>query len=508
MRVLSALVLLSFVVVATGCVDRIVTADDYVAPDFRRPSVEHRVPLNGAVNTPIDHQITIWFDKLMNEESVRELTTIWREVLADNIAAVAVRGELAFAAKANGGVFRGSDVGREWLWRSETNPTFSATRLVVSGGDLIAIADGTIWRSSDDAATFSPSNVGFAGGDALSLTVAPSDASILYLTSEAAGVYRSNDGGATWDARNSGLRLGRPVVAAAVHPSDPDVVIVTTDVDFVYRSQDGGASWVRMRDGLTDRHFVDVAFANSDPSVVYVVAVDGTVYRSADGGATWAVTALDPADAAGFAIAANPADANRVVAATSDGVFSSQDAGQTWSQRAVRTLEGVSIDIEHVSQILFSNDGTLLIASDAGVVRGGATGELLLEDTVLLDNLRLDGTMAFENWRDTTMVVALRNYHDPMSADTAYINPYINERALAAWFANGKQGDPPVEAYPLATKVTFTSGTPLARNALYRIHVPGSFGEDLFEYAGQRGVEDIHGNSKETHFYSSFRTEP
>lgn len=508
MRVLAAITLFCFAAVATGCVDRIVTDEDYTAPDFRRPSVEHRVPIGSAVNMPVDEPLTIWFDKLMNEESVRALTFFWREVPANNMRAVAADGNLVYAARSNGGVFRSNDGGRQWLWRSEANPTFNARSLVISNGALVALAGGTVWRSTDEGASFSPSNSGFSGEDGLSLTASPSHPGVLYLTTEATGVYRSTDGGVTWESRSSGLRLGRPILAVAVHPANPDIVAVTTDVDFVYRSENGGQSWARVRDGLTDRHFVDIAFAPGNPDVAYVISVDGTVYRSEDVGTTWAVTAFDPDAAEGFAVAVDPADPDRVSAATNEGLFTSMDGGATWVGRSVVAADGSSVDVEVVRQVLYSEDGTLFVASNAGILRGGTTGNILLEDSVVLDNLRVEGSMTFERWRDTTMVVAPRDYHDPMSADTSFINPYINERALAAWFANGKQGEPPVEAYPEATRVTFTPNMPLASNALYRMRVPGTFEEDLYTYTGARGVEDIHGNSMETSFESGFRTEP
>lgn len=507
MRNLTPLVLLVFALTSTGCADRIVTDDDFVMPDYARPGVELVVPLNNSVNVGPDEPITIWFDKLMNEESLMSLLEIWRNVPLNRIRSIAIDGSDILAARSNGGLFRSTDGGRSWLWLSEGFPRFNASELIESGGSLLALSNGTIWRSSDGGASFSESNSGLAGDGGNSIASAPGNSSIVYLTTEADGVYRSTDGGASWEPRSDGLRSGRPVIAVAVHPADPDIVFVTTDVDFIYRSEDGGGSWTRVRNGLSDRHFVSIAFAASDPNTLYAMSVGGTVYRSEDGGTNWTLTVLDAPEATGFVVAVSGTDANRVTAASSEGIFTSGNGGVSWAQLTTSTLDGDDVEIERVDALRILDDGALLAGTDAGILRGSSAG-LVLVDDVIRDNLFIEGSMTFESWEDTTMVIALTDYHDALSADTSFINPYINERALAGWFARGKQGDPPVEAYPEATKVTFTPSRSLARDAGYLIRIPGTFEEDLQTYTGSRGVEDIHGNSKETHRTTSFGTEP
>lgn len=505
MRFLTIVILVS--VVLAGCADRIVTDSDYEVPRFDRPSVEHISPRNTSVNVPADAPVSIWFDMLMDEESVRSLVEIWRDVRAVNILALTGSEDLVFASGEGSGIFRSIDGGGSWDWRSEGMSGFSAADLVMTSGGLLAVAEGTVWRSSDEGATFSVSDSGLPSDDARSLAVAPGDPSVVYLTTDANGVFRSSDGGSTWQARSDGLRLGRPVVDAAVHPTNPDIVAVTTDVDFVYMTDDGGSSWVRTRDGLTDRHLVDVAFAVSDPDVLYVISDGGQVFRSSDGGASWLAAEDGTTGEAGFAIAVSEGDANHVVAASSEGVHFSLDGGQSWREIPMSTHGGDSVEISYITEAMVLADGTVYVGADVGILRGNTTA-LFLEDHVERENLLVEGTMKFEVWQDTTMMVELRDHHDPLSADTTFINPYINERALAAWFANGKKGDPPVEAYPDATRMTFTPDRPLPRGASFRVRVPGTFEEDLHRLTGSRGVEDVHGNSKETHFDASFSTEP
>src|SRR5690625_7905867 len=78
MRFLTIVILVS--VVLAGCADRIVTDSDYEVPRFDRPSVEHISPRNTSVNVPTDAPVSIWFDMLMDEESVRSLRSEERRV--------------------------------------------------------------------------------------------------------------------------------------------------------------------------------------------------------------------------------------------------------------------------------------------------------------------------------------------------------------------------------------------------------------------------------------------
>ena len=81
----------------------------------------------------------------------------------------------------------------------------------------------------------------------------------MYVITRGDGVYRSDDGGNTWIATNSGLPKGigappvAPIESAVLDPTNPEVVYVAAEAMGIYRTSDGGRTWVRANSGLPDQ---------------------------------------------------------------------------------------------------------------------------------------------------------------------------------------------------------------------------------------------------------------
>lgn len=112
------------------------------------------------------------------------------------------------------------------------------------------------------------------------------------------GVYRSTDGGATWELRatspNFYNQQGWYDNTLDAHPTDPDIVYAGGV--HIYRSLDGGATFAQISNtsGVNEVH-VDQhgwAFDPVDPSIVYA-ACDGGIYRSTNGGSAWTYRSTD-----------------------------------------------------------------------------------------------------------------------------------------------------------------------------------------------------------------------
>jgi len=184
-----------------------------------------------------------------------------------------------------------------------------------------AAASGGIWKTTNGGVTWTPTfqdEYSISIGD---IAVAPSDGDVLYVgTGECNnqrssywgnGVYRSIDGGESWDYM--GLDGTEHIGRIVVHPHNADVVFVAAlgalykanDARGLYRSKDGGQNWERVKHSGPDTGFVDVVFDPTDPDTLFAASYErrrrawnfsaggegSRIYRSRDGGDSW--TMLD-----------------------------------------------------------------------------------------------------------------------------------------------------------------------------------------------------------------------
>ncbi|MEW5982485.1 MAG: glycosyl hydrolase [Acidobacteriota bacterium] len=231
-----------------------------------------------------------------------------------------------------------------------------------TGGGLWKTTDGgTTWRAVSDR-HFTSSSVG-------AVVVAPSNPDVVYAGTgetqlrgniiQGDGVYKSTDGGKTWS--HSGLRDSMAIARLRVHPSNPDLVYAAvlghpyaaSPERGVFRSKDGGKTWQRIlfRDDKTGA--VDLSMHPGNPQTLYAALWEvfrtphslssggpgSGLFTSTDGGDSWSELTKNPGLPAGIwgkvGVAVSPADANRVYAIVENekgGVFLSNDAGATWTQ--------------------------------------------------------------------------------------------------------------------------------------------------------------------------------
>ena len=175
------------------------------------------------------------------------------------------------------------------------------------------------------------------------------------------GVYRSLDGGGTWE--NMGLRASERIGSIRIDPRDSDVVYVAAQGPLwsgggergVYKTEDGGATWALVLAGANEYTGAnEVVLDPNDPDVLYAAMhqrqrnvaalIDGGpgsgIHKSTDGGATWRelTAGLPDEDLGKIGLALAPQD-SQVLYATIElahrggGFYRSVDGGASWEQR-------------------------------------------------------------------------------------------------------------------------------------------------------------------------------
>src|SRR6266850_5690306 len=155
-------------------------------------------------------------------------------------------------------------------------------------------------------------------------------------------VYKSTDGGLTWNVSDTGLGgvtfvsslASKGLGGVQVDPSNPTIVYAATVNKGMFKSIDGGASWSAINTGLPANlsgKGGNFRIAASNTSVLYV-QTGGLLYKTIDGGANWTNVWTDPVVAGKFARAPeiDPTNPNIVYVASSGGLYKTTDGGTSW----------------------------------------------------------------------------------------------------------------------------------------------------------------------------------
>lgn len=302
------------------------------------------------------------------------------------------------------GVFRSDDGGVSWTTvrrhggRLAVAPS-DPSRLYLATGE------GLLETSRDGGDTWTPAAPFPLPDSALSadeggVAVAPSDPETVFVLlriptdhgyPDELRLLRSDDGGGSWEVTH--VIQGRVVISQSgvdvvLDPEDPSTIypVLTSGV---YRSRDGGATWEPRSDGLpaytagsgpeaTTRVPIETLVIDPEhPSTLYAgLATDpghdfrGGVYRSTDGGATWTLASGGlPLPMTVHALAFDPGDSEALYAGTPRGVFRSPDGGAHWSPtpgNLPTPVASVAIDPRRPARLFAGADNRRLFVSDDG----------------------------------------------------------------------------------------------------------------------------------------------
>ncbi len=237
---------------------------------------------------------------------------------------------------------------------------------------------GGIWKTVDGGRTWENISDGFFGGSVGAISVSKSDPNVIYVgggektlrgnVSSGYGVWKSVDAGKTWI--QSGLPKSRHIPRIAIHPTNPDIVYAgvlgniykPTQDRGVYKSTDGGKTWNKVLFANADAGAVDLTLDPNNPRIIYASTWNArrtpyslssggkgsALWKSTDSGKSWKEISTNrgfPKDTLGIiGVTVSPVDSERVWAIVENkekgGVYRSDDGGDTWtllnSERSLR----------------------------------------------------------------------------------------------------------------------------------------------------------------------------
>ena len=227
---------------------------------------------------------------------------------------------------------------------------------------------GGVWRTQDGGNSWENISDGYFGGSIGSVAVSEWDNNVIYVgggeatvrgnVSSGYGLWKSTDAGKTWS--DIGLKNSRHVPRIRIHPRNPDLVYAAVLGDLfkpsadrgVYRSKDGGKTWEKILFANDNAGAVDLILDPNNPRIIYASTwrikrtpyslesggEGSALWKSTDGGDNWTNISTNKGLPKGIwgivGVTVSPVNSNRVYAIIENdkgGVYRSDDGGETWN---------------------------------------------------------------------------------------------------------------------------------------------------------------------------------
>ena len=242
------------------------------------------------------------------------------------------------------GIFAYKDGGKAWTkveagWAQDAELSFFAA----SGGDLLAVADGKGYLSADAGVAWREIKIGPTTGD-LEISCFAAVGAVLYAGVAASGLFRSDDGGASWAPVETGFPSQEKISAfVRMGPGLFTAVRTWGQAGRLFVQEEGSAGWEPLEMALPEETWIScftVAGSN------LIAGTNSGLFLSGDRGRTWAPVGPAPKAPIGdgeqeegaqdsgdrLGVCCFETVGSRVLAGTDDGIFLTEDRGRTWSR--------------------------------------------------------------------------------------------------------------------------------------------------------------------------------
>jgi photosystem II stability/assembly factor-like uncharacterized protein len=278
---------------------------------------------------------------------------------------------IVYAATQGGGLYFSDTNGAFWapLTNGITNPfIFDVTISPNDPGVIYAASVGRVFVTIDGGVSWAERTQGLpADGIITQVTLEPGLPQMVYASVRNGGIYRSNDGGTTYQPVGPSLPVGG-TIPVAVSTVTPGKLFAGTRAKGVHTTLDRGDNWIATNYGVTVfTRAID--YSAVQPSQMFAASLGSGVFRTTNGGQTWENRGLF--DRFLFDVEVNPQIPDTVFAGSSRGISRSVDAGETWQTlgQGLDFILSMSVDPDDPETIYVGGSGEtsrVLVSHDAG----------------------------------------------------------------------------------------------------------------------------------------------
>ncbi|HPI87551.1 MAG TPA: hypothetical protein PLR01_14350, partial [Bacteroidales bacterium] len=201
--------------------------------------------------------------------------------------------DIVWVGSPSGGLWKTTTHGGEWTSSTQELPSLGVSAILIdpTNPDVMYIGTGDrdagdaygigVYRSTDGGDTWEPWNLGMTNYVVGRLLMHPSNHMIIFAATSG-GLFRTTNGGATWTRVQTG-----DFKDVVFKPNNPDIVYAAANGNF-YRSSNNGLNWTQITSGLPGSSRSAIAVTPDNPNYVYVILTYGDsfmgLYRSTDAG--------------------------------------------------------------------------------------------------------------------------------------------------------------------------------------------------------------------------------
>ncbi|MEK7381541.1 MAG: hypothetical protein AAB075_11060 [Gemmatimonadota bacterium] len=321
-------------------------------------------------------------------------------------------GSTWYVGAASGGIWKTTNAGTTWSAIFDSQASYAIGALAIAPSDPLTVWAGTgennsqrsvgygdgVYRSADAGRSWK--NMGLKNSAHIGgIAIHPTNSKTVYVAAQGPlwsgggerGVYKTTDGGITWELILKGDSDWTGANEVHLDPRNPEVVYAVMWQRFrrqwgfinggpgsgIHKSIDGGKTWTKLSSGLPSEELgkIGLAISPADPNTIYAVVEASArgrgLYRSTDAGSSWRKMSSYNAGPPFYyhELTADPNEVGRLYS-VDVGLMMSADSGNSFTGLPTRTKHvdhhALWIDPDNTSHMITGNDGGLYQSFDRG----------------------------------------------------------------------------------------------------------------------------------------------